>query len=112
MICTSKDVVIAFSYSGHTKEVNVAVEKAKEKGAKIITVTGNIKCKLRTLSDISLVVPSVELNESRLAAIFSRYGQLFVVDVLFVGLAKRLSNSPNQLLSGYKELLFDLKDNR
>ena len=52
-------------------------------GAKVISITNNTKNKLRALSDINIVIPSVEMNESRLEAIFSRYGQLFVVDMLF-----------------------------
>ena len=111
-LCTDKDVVVAISFSGRTKEVNIAARKAKEMGAKVISITNNTKNKLRALSDINIVIPSVEMNESRLAAIFSRYGQLFVVDMLFVGLAKRISNSPSQLLDGYREILKELKENR
>ena len=111
-LCTYKDVVVAISFSGRTKEVNIAARKAKEMGAKVISITNNTKNKLRALSDINIVIPSVEMNESRLAAIFSRYGQLFVVDMLFVGLAKRISNSPSQLLDGYREILKELKENR
>lgn len=109
-LCTPKDVVFAISFSGHTKEVNLAARKAKELGSKVISITSSNKNKLRPISDINIIIPSLELNESRLAAIFSRYGQLFVVDMLFVGLAKRLTDSPSQLLTGYRELLKDLKE--
>lgn len=111
-LCTEKDVVVAISFSGRTREVNLAAKKAKEMGAKVVSITGNTKNKLKTIGDINIAIPSVELNESRLAAIFSRYGQLFVVDMLFVGLAKRLTDSPSQLLNDYKELIQDLKENR
>lgn len=111
-LCTERDVVIAISFSGRTKEVNLAAKKAKELGSKVISITGNTKNKLRTLCDINIVIPSLERNESRLAAIFSRYGQLFVVDMIFVGLAKCLTDSPNQLLEGYRDLLRELKETK
>lgn len=109
-LCTPNDVVVAISFSGRTKEVNLAAKKAKELGSKVVSITSNTKNKLRSMSDYSILIPSVETNESRLAAIFSRYGQLFVVDMLFVGLAKRLTDSPNLLLSGYRDLLKELKE--
>lgn len=109
-LCTPKDAVFAISFSGQTKEVNLAARKAKELGSKVISLTSSNKNKLRPISDINIIIPSLELNESRLAAIFSRYGQLFVIDMLFVGLAKRLTDSPSQLLTGYRDLLKDLKE--
>lgn len=111
-LCRPNDIVIAISFSGRTKEVNLAAKKAKELGSKVISITSNTKNKLRSISDYNILIPSVETNESRLAAIFSRYGQLFVIDMLFVGLAKRLTDSPNLLLSGYRDLLKELKDNK
>ncbi len=109
-ICTKEDVVIAISFSGNTKEVNIASKRAKEQGAKLVAITGNLKNKLRSMSHYSVTVPSLELNESRLAAIFSRYGQLFAVDMIFIGLAKRLTTSPENLIDGYKDLLKELRE--
>jgi DNA-binding MurR/RpiR family transcriptional regulator len=109
-LCTKEDVVIAISFSGNTKEVNIAAKRAKEQGAKLVVITGNMKNKLRSISDYCVTVPSLELNESRLAAIFSRYGQLFAIDIIFIGLAKRLTNSPESLIGGYKDLLKELRE--
>jgi DNA-binding MurR/RpiR family transcriptional regulator len=109
-LCTKEDVVIAISFSGNTKEVNIAAKRAKEQGAKLVVITGNMKNKLRSISDYCVTVPSLELNESRLAAIFSRYGQLFAIDIIFIGLAKRLTNSPESLIRGYKDLLKELRE--
>lgn len=109
-LCTSKDTAFAISFSGRTKEVNLAAKKAKDQGATLVSITSNTRNKLRTISDYNIIIPSVEMNESRLAAIFSRYGQLFVVDMIFVGLAKQLTDSPSHLISGYRELLQELKE--
>lgn len=109
-LCAKGDVVIAISFSGKTKEVNIASKKAKEQGAKVIAITGNMKNKLRSISDYCLTIPSLEMNESRLSAIFSRYGQLFVVDTIFIGLAKHLTNSPESVISVYNDMLKELKE--
>lgn len=109
LLCTKNDVVVAISDSGNTKEVNLAVKKARELGAKIIVLTSNVASILYKNADIKIALPSIESSTFRLAAIFSRYGQLFVIDMLFIGLAKTISDNPNQLLEGYIELLKDLK---
>lgn len=111
MLATEKDVVIAVSNSGESKEVNIAVRKARENGAKIVSITKRRNNRLGKISDIVLVNPSTELNQTRLAPIFSRYEQLFIVDILFVGLSYNMKQSPDQLYIGYQELLKKLKEN-
>ncbi len=106
---TSKDVVIAVSFSGNTKEVNLAVREAKKNGAKCIAITKNSNNELSELADLKLVVPSTELNATRLAPIFSRHGQLFIVDILFLGLAKENTNSVEEFIDQYESLLAKLK---
>ncbi len=108
-IATKKDVIIAISFSGRTKEVNLAVKEAKKSGAKCIAITRNFKSELETLADLKLLVPSIELNATRLAPIFSRYGQLFIVDILFLGLAKQKTNSVDEFMDQYQNLLSKLK---
>lgn len=59
------DVIIAISGSGNSKNIIHAVEYAKEKGNKIIGLTGFGGGKLKELSDISLHVPinSMQVTE-------------------------------------------------
>lgn len=59
------DVIVAISGSGNSKNVLNAVEYAKEKGCKIIGLTGYEGGQLRKLSDISLHVPvnSMQVTE-------------------------------------------------
>jgi DNA-binding MurR/RpiR family transcriptional regulator len=104
------DVVFAVSNSGHSKEVLTAVKKAKSAGAKVIALTSDSNSPLAGLSDLMLISPATERNASRLSAMFSRHGQLYIVDMLFVGVAQSLSHTPEAFLKDYQELLAGLKD--
>lgn len=84
---SERDVVVAFSYGGRTKEVNFAVKNAREKGAKCIAVTKFGKNPLASLADIVLPLPAIE-REVRIGALASRYAQLFVVDLLYLGIVR------------------------
>lgn len=108
-IVTDKDIVIAISFSGRTKEVNLAVKESQETGAKCIAITRNANSELESIADLSLMVTSMELNATRLAPIFSRYGQLFIVDILFLGLAKKETRSVEDFMTQYRNLLESLK---
>lgn len=52
------DILIAFSTSGNSKNVLLAVESAKKKGMKVIGYLGGSGGKIAALCDIPLVVPS------------------------------------------------------
>ena len=52
------DVLIAISTSGNSKNVCYAVQVAKAKGMKVISLTGRSGGRLKALSDICLNVPS------------------------------------------------------
>ena len=108
-IATCDDIIIAVSFSGKTKEVNLAVKEAKKSGAKCIAITRNSNSELAELADLILAVPSTELNATRLSPIFSRYGQLFIIDILFLGLAKKQTDSLEEILDEHKSLLAKLK---
>jgi DNA-binding MurR/RpiR family transcriptional regulator len=111
-ICTSKDVAIAISFSGRTKEVNIAVRNAKEKNTPIVAITQEKETSLGKLADYVLVTPSYEINENRIGAIFSRYGQLFVVDYLYMGLTKQVIKSTGQFSDDYHKFFEMLKENK
>ncbi|HEY4643777.1 MAG TPA: D-sedoheptulose 7-phosphate isomerase [Bacteroidota bacterium] len=52
------DVLIALSTSGNSQNVNNAIQKAKEKGMKVIGLLGKGGGRSRELVDIAVVVPS------------------------------------------------------
>lgn len=54
------DIVIGISTSGNSPNVIKGIEKAKEKGAVTIALTGNKENKLEKLADYCLKIPSVD----------------------------------------------------
>lgn len=108
-LITDKDVCIAITFSGQTRDVNFALQQTSLQNATIICITSTLTSFLRKTCDYLLHVPSSETYGLRLAPIFSRYGQLFLVDILFVGLAKKLANSPTDLIDKYQDLLDKMK---
>ena len=84
-----EDVSIAISYSGSTEEVNACVARARERGGKIIAITGSgFDSKLAHQADEVLYVGSTE-PLMRSAAMASRIGQLGVIDILFRSFVNR-----------------------
>jgi len=59
------DVLLAISTSGNSKNVLRAVEAAKQKGIKVVSMTGGAGGKLRELSDVNLNVAGGK-NSSRI----------------------------------------------
>lgn len=80
---------IAVSYSGGTAEVNTCAARAKERGGKVIAITGfDFDSELVGIADIVLFVASNE-PLMRSGAMASRISQLGVVDVLFKAFVNR-----------------------
>lgn len=105
---TSKDVAIGISYSGKTREVNEGVIRAKEKGAKVISITNCNKNPLSSISDISLNIPNEE-RQLRFGAISSRMDQLALIDMLFLGVAIENFDKIEDMLMETKEIVKKLK---
>jgi len=103
------DLVIVFSYSGMTKEVLVPTGKAKSRNCKVVSITSSAKNILASLSDYVLIVPENEPMVIRLTSILPRYGEFFLIDLLFFIVAKQISQNPESLIDNYKDLLLELK---
>lgn len=58
VFCTDRDVLVAISTSGRSKNVLAAVDEAKRRGTKVIGLTGRDGGDLAKKSDIALVVPA------------------------------------------------------
>jgi D-sedoheptulose 7-phosphate isomerase len=58
-ICRKGDVVVGLSTSGNSKNVILALEAAKAKGAKTISFTGD-GGKMREMTDVPVVIPTTE----------------------------------------------------
>lgn len=78
------DVVLAVSYSGRSKEILYACEKAKLRHAKVIAITRNTESPLKKMADISLLVPGRE-EEQRIAAFESLQSSLMMAWLIYLG---------------------------
>jgi len=58
-ICRKGDVVVGLSTSGNSKNVILAMEAAKEKGAKTISFTGDCGS-MRQMADHAVIIPTTE----------------------------------------------------
>lgn len=78
------DLLICISYTGLTKEILLASEYAKEKNAKIVSITKFTKGRLSSFSDVILPIPEIE-KKMRFGAISSRFSSQIITDILFYG---------------------------
>ena len=56
-VATEKDVLLAISTSGNSKNIIHAIQEAKNKGAKVVTLTGNGGGKIAGMADVEICVP-------------------------------------------------------
>lgn len=85
---TEQDVVVAVSYSGRSKEILYACEKAKLNHAKIVTITRNAESPLSKMADINLFIPGRE-EEQRIAAFESLQNSLTMSWLVFLGVIQK-----------------------
>lgn len=84
---STEDVVIAISYSGRTKEVNVGVKNARSKHINVIAITRDLASPLQKMANINLFVPNNE-RLVRVSAITSKVSTMYVTDLIFMGLIR------------------------
>lgn len=101
---TAEDVALAVSYSGKTREVNTAMQYAKERGAVTVAVTQFRKSPLARYADILLYIPTTE-RELRLGAIASRNASLIVTDLLYMGIVKNNIKQTKEYLVQTKDII-------
>ena len=90
-LLTPKDIAVAISYSGSTKDTIEVVDIAKKKGAKIICITRFIKSPLTAHSDVTLLCGA---NEGPLqgGSLSAKLSQLYLLDVLYMEYFKHSSD--------------------
>ena len=103
------DVVIAFSYSGMTREILIAQREATEGGACVIAVTQVGRNDLSRYADIVLHIPKEE-SELRLGSIASRFSMLAVSDLLYLGVAKDDIDSTRKKLVASRQSVKTIRD--
>ncbi|PJG58141.1 SIS domain-containing protein [Aeromonas cavernicola] len=93
------DVQLVLSYSGMSRDVLVAAELAKKKGATLIAATSFRQSPLRQMADMVLDTVAEE-NELRISSISSRTAQNAITDMLFLGLVQRRDEQAWTLING------------
>lgn len=85
-----RDVIVAISHSGSSKQVIQALELGKEKGMKSIAITGAARSPVSQIADYTLYIPVEDLLFSEFGAISHVYA-MAVIDALlyFVANAER-----------------------
>ena len=83
-----QDAVFAISHSGSSRCVVDSAQAAKNRGAKIITLTGAGKSPLSKLSNVSLNTNSSE-SKNKVVSIASRVAALAIVDSIYTFIAMR-----------------------
>lgn len=86
------DVLFALSHSGRSLETLRIAEVAKERGAKVISMTGLQPNPLLEIADIHLFTVADE-ERVRSSAITSRDAQLMLMDMLFILLIRRQTDA-------------------
>lgn len=97
---SEKDVVVALSLSGNTKDICEACILAREKGAKVIAVTSYSKSYLAKISDVVLLTSAKEdiIDGGKITGYVS---QLYVLDCL----KREYASRNQQAIAELKEVL-------
>ncbi|MGD2125035.1 MAG: MurR/RpiR family transcriptional regulator [Desulfobacteraceae bacterium] len=105
-LLSPKDVVVAISHTGSTKDILESAKIAKSSGATVIGIVGQENVPLSRICDIVICIRSQEAA-LRLAPMTSRLIQLAIIDVLFVALAMRDFSKTRDRLDRVKRSLVD-----
>lgn len=87
-----KDVVLAISHSGASKDIIEALEVASSCGAKTISISNYGKTPIEKYTDICLHTASDE-TQFRTLALSSRIAQLAIIDTMYLYIAMRRDKS-------------------
>lgn len=101
---TQRDVALAISHKGRTRNTLTAAEMAKRRGAKVLALTSFHESPLAAISDVCLVSVSGEAEADR-EAVISRLTQLVIVDSLCAYIAAQRGPEAVEYLDNEIEVL-------
>lgn len=101
-----KDVCLAVSHTGATRETVASVKSAHESGATTIAVTSFSRSPITKFTQVVLVAGGPEAS-FRLEAMTSRIAHLSVLDALFVAVALKTQKRANAALDATADVLSD-----
>ncbi|WP_339358002.1 SIS domain-containing protein, partial [Klebsiella pneumoniae] len=94
---SSDDLLLAISYSGERREINMAAGEALRVGCKILAITGFSPNALQQQATHCLYTIAEE-QATRSAAISSTSAQMMLTDLLFMGLVQQdLERAPERI---------------
>ncbi|HEY2451664.1 MAG TPA: MurR/RpiR family transcriptional regulator [Scandinavium sp.] len=94
---TEEDLLLAISYSGERREINLAADETLRVGGKILAITGFSPNALQQRASHCLYTIAEELA-TRSAAISSTSAQMMLTDLLFMGLVQQdLEHAPDRI---------------
>ena len=103
-VLTSRDVLVAVSHSGASKDILMAMDIAKQSGAKTIAITNYGKSPIVEKADVVLYTSSNETAFNS-DALSSRIAELTIIDMLYIGVSyKRYDESYANILKTRKAL--------
>jgi RpiR family carbohydrate utilization transcriptional regulator len=105
-LLSNKDVAVAISHTGSTKDIIESAKVARKAGATVIGILGSENAPLSKVCNIALSVFSREAA-LRLAPMTSRLVQLAIVDVLFVAVAMQDFSATKERLDKVKRSLVE-----
>ncbi|MCM3788659.1 MurR/RpiR family transcriptional regulator [Domibacillus indicus] len=106
------DVLLGISFSGETQEVARLLSLAQKRGVKTISLTKYGSSTAASLADINLFTSASSEAPLRSAATASRFAQLFVIDVLFMGVATKEFDQTVQYIDRSREAIGFLKESK
>lgn len=104
----SSDVCFLFSHSGETKETITLATILKERGCKMVCVTGNPNSKLVDLSDHSMIVYTNE-TKFRTESLTSRILYLTIIDIIYTCVMIRSEEENSVNLQKIRKIMNDIK---
>lgn len=107
---SESSVVVLISNTGSTASVLELARITKERGARVIGITGS-RGLLSDLSDVALIVETLE-NTDLFTPTISRIAALVVIDILSTGVALRRSDSHISRVQDMKASLAELRPGR
>lgn len=94
---TGDDLLLAISYSGARREINLAADETLRVGGKVLAITGFSPNALQQRATHCLYTIAEE-QATRSAAISSTSAQMMLTDLLFMGLVQQdLENAPERI---------------
>jgi DNA-binding MurR/RpiR family transcriptional regulator len=104
------DIVFAISFSGETPEVVNILKLAKERGVKTIGLTHYGQTTVSSLCDVTLYTSYSNEAPFRSAATSSRLAQLYMIDILFLGMASEQYEETVQYIDNTRSAIKSMTD--